>query len=153
MAPVRDARGGFLLLDVALALAIVLLAAAIVWPAIPRGTTSAGLAATVMDVATLLRADRTGALRDGRRVGTVIDLDGRTVQDAGGRTVTVPRDLAFELVTATACALGDQRYQITFNPDGSSCGGVVRLAKSGRSFRIRINWLTGWIDVVGPEQS
>lgn len=137
----------------ALALAVVLMAAAIIWPAIPRGTSSAGLAATVMDVATMLRADRTGAVRDGLRVGTVINLDGRTVRDATGRTVTVPRDLAFEIVTATACSLGGRRYQITFNPDGSSCGGVVRLAKDGRSFRIRVNWLTGWVDVVGPEKS
>jgi len=142
-----------MLLDTILALTIVLLAAAIIWPAIPRGTTSAGLAATVMDVATMLRADRTGAVRDGRRVGTVIDLDDRTVRDAAGRTVRVPRDLAFEVVTATPCSLGDRRYQITFNPDGSSCGGVVRLAKGGRSFRIRVNWLTGWVDVVGPERS
>ena len=113
-------RSGFLLLDMALALAIVLLAAAIIWPAIPRGTSSAGLAATVMDVATMLRADRTGAVRDGQRVGTVIDLDGRTVSDARGRTVKVPRDLTFEVTTATPCSLGDRRYQITFNPDGSS---------------------------------
>lgn len=146
-------RSGFLLLDMALALAIVLLAAAIIGPTIPRGTSSAGLAATVMDVATMLRADRTGAVRDGQRVGTVIDLDGRTVSDARGRTVKVPRDLTFEVTTATPCSLGDRRYQITFNPDGSSCGGVVRLAKGGRSFRIRVNWLTGWVDVVGPERT
>jgi general secretion pathway protein H len=152
MAPVPR-RAGFMLLDVALALAVVLMVAAVIWPALPRRTNAALLSATAMDVATLLRADRTRADRDGTARATVVDLAARMVTDARGRSVRIPRDIDVAMLTAGTCQLSGQRYRIEFRPDGSSCGAVLRLANAGRAFRVRVNWLTGWVDVVGPEKA
>jgi general secretion pathway protein H len=144
----EPSRGaGFMLIDVVLALAILLLIAAVVWPMVGYGTSRTQQAATALDVATLLRVDRAAASRDGRPTGTRIDLDERTVIGATGRRVRVPIDLAIEVTTSPLCIEGPRRFLIVFAPDGSSCGGVVKLKKDSQIYAIHINWLTGIIDV------
>ena len=145
-------RAGFMLIDVALALAVVLMVAAVMWPAMPRATNAARLSATAMEIATMLRADRTAARRTGKPSATVLDLPNRTVK-GGGRSFEVNRGFDFEVLTTAACRQPGERFRIEFRPDGSSCGAVVRIAAGGRAFRVRVNWLTGWVDVVGPEKA
>jgi hypothetical protein len=48
---------------------------------------------------------------------------------------------------------GPGRFAIIFAADGRSCGAVIRLIKNNRDWRIRINWLTGFIDVTAPGQN
>jgi general secretion pathway protein H len=137
-----------MLLDLALALAILLLLFAVVWPLVDRGTSPAQQAATALDIATLLRVDRSSATRDGISTGTRIDVAGRTVTGANGRRVRVPGDLAMEVTTSPRCVEGLQRFVILFAPDGSSCGGFLVLKKGGQAFAIRINSLSGMVDVL-----
>jgi general secretion pathway protein H len=137
-----------MLLDLALALTVVLLVFAIVWPAISRGTSPAQHAATALDIATLLRVDRSSASRDGVMKGTRIDLVRRMVTGTSGRQVRVPADLAMEVTTTTPCSEGVQQFVIQFAPDGSSCGGLLILKKGDSTLAIRIHWLSGMIDVV-----
>jgi general secretion pathway protein H len=146
-------RAGFILIDVALALAILLLIAAVVWPMVGHGTSRIQQAATALDIATLLRIDRAAASQDGRPTGTRIDLGERAVIGATGRRVRVPIDLAIEVTTSPLCSEGPRRFLIVFAPDGSSCGGVVKLKKDGQIYEIRINWLTGMIDVANVEKA
>jgi len=141
-----------MLLDVALALAVVLMVAAVIWPTLPRANNAARLSATAMEVATVLRGDRSRASRDGRPAVSLVDLDRRTVTSAGGRTVKIGAGFDVSVLTTGDCRQSDRRFRIEFRPDGSSCGAVVRLAAGGRAFRVRVNWLTGWVDVVGPEK-
>jgi len=140
--------GGFLLLDMALALTILLLLFAIIWPTFGSGTTSLQESATALDVATLLRSDRTAASRIGRSVATRIDLDRRILISSSGRWVEIPADMTLEVTTGTACMTSVRRFTIVFSPDGSSCGGVIVLKKGGLSYAVRFNWLSGMIDVV-----
>lgn len=137
-----------MLLDLALALTIVLLVFAIVWPAINRGTTPAQQAATAQDIATLLRVDRSSATREGTSKGTRIDLARRVVTGATGRQVRVPGDLAMEVTTTAPCSEGLQQFVIRFAPDGTSCGGFVVLRTGEQALAIRIHWLSGMIDVI-----
>jgi general secretion pathway protein H len=137
-----------MLLDLALALTILLLLFAIAWPLAHRGTSAAQHAATALDIATLLRVDRSLAARDGISTGTRIDVGRRMVTSATGRQVRVPSDLALEVTTTAQCAEGLQQFVILFAPDGSSCGGFVVLRKGEHALAIRINWLSGMIDVI-----
>jgi general secretion pathway protein H len=136
-----------LLLDLALALTILLLLFAICWP-VMRGTSSAQQAATALDIATLLRVDRSSATRDGLPTGTRIDLSRRLVTGATGRHVLIPSDIAIEVTTASHCIEAVQRFVILFAPNGSSCGGLVVLKKGDQALAIRINWLSGMIHVI-----
>jgi general secretion pathway protein H len=137
-----------MLLDLALALTIVLILFAVVWPLGNRGTSTAQQAATALDIATLLRVDRSSATTDGVPTGTRIDAGRRMVTGANGRQVRVPSDLAMEVTTTSQCIEGQQRFVIVFAPDGSSCGGFVVLRKGGYGLVIRVNWLSGMIDVI-----
>jgi general secretion pathway protein H len=143
-----------MLLDLALALTIVMLLFAVVWPVAGSGTSNARQAAIALDIATLLRVDRSSASSQGRSMATRFDLARRTVTGATGRRIDVPADVAMTVTTEARCAEGAQRFAITFASDGTSCGGLVTLSNGIQSYAIRINWLSGMIDVVnGPTAS
>jgi general secretion pathway protein H len=139
---------GILLLDMALALAILLLLFAIIWPTFGNGSTNLQQSATALNIATLLRSDRTTASRTGVPTGTSIDLDRRTLTSATGRSIKIPADIALEVTTGTACMTSVHQFVIAFAPDGSSCGGIIVLKKRSLSYAVRFNWLSGMIDVV-----
>ena len=146
--PADTASSGYMLLDLALALTILLILFAIAWPIVGNGTNNAQHAATAFDIASLLRSDRGLANRNGRLTGTDINLNSRTITSAGGRRIFIPRDLAVEVTTAQECVEGTKRFVITFAPNGSSCGGIILLKKQGNAYAVRINWLSGMIDVI-----
>ena len=153
IATARRRSGGFLLLDMALALTILLLLVAIIWPSFGSGTTVLQESATALDIATLLRGDRTAATRTGVPTGTRIDLDTRILTSANGRSVQVPADVGLEVATGAACITSRHRFLVVFSPDGTSCGGAIILRKGGASYTIRMNWLSGMIDVVYTSRS
>jgi general secretion pathway protein H len=149
----RHSKSGFMLLDMVLALTIMLLLFAIVWPFLGRNTSSAQQAATALDIATLLRVDRATAGKSGVATGTRIDLNRRILVGANGRQILVPADLTLNVLTGTNCRRSASEFIIAFLPDGSSCGGIISLEKNNLSYAVRFNWLTGLIDVVQTTKS
>ena len=76
---------GFTLIEVICVLAIIALLASLVLPAIPRATSRARLEAYALEVASLLTADRTAAIRRRAEVTTALDASARErVPDASG---------------------------------------------------------------------
>lgn len=139
--------GGFLLLDMALALTILLLLFAILWPTFGRGTSSLQQSAIALDIANVLRSDRTSASILGAPTTTRIDLNRRAVLGAAGRRVDIADDIALEVTTGRGCAAATRQFVIVFSPDGSSCGGVIVLRKGSVAYAVRFNWLSGMVDV------
>ena len=145
-------QDGIILLDLVLAVAIFALIVLLALPSMPQGTTPARHAAYVLEVAALLKTDRTAAARTGREVATQIDVPARVVAgSAKGQRVILPEDLSLEVIASDLCASAQGRFAIVFAADGRSCGAVIRIGKGTRDWRIRINWLTGFIDVVAPQ--
>jgi len=144
----RTQSSGYLLLDMALALTVLLLLVAIVWPTFGRGTNSLRQSATALDIATVLRSDRTSASVLGTPTRTLIDLNQRAVIGATGRRVDVADDIVLEVTAGRACATAARQFVIVFSPEGSSCGGVIVLRKGSVAYAVRFNWLSGMIDVV-----
>ena len=147
----RSSQAGIILLDVVLTLAIFGLMALLILPALPRGTTPSRQGAYAAQIAALMKDDRTAAARLGREVATRVDVANRLVSSgSSGATVTLPSDVSLDVIASDLC--GDQagRFAIRFAPDGRSCGAIVRVAKGDLDWRIRVNWLTGLIDIVAP---
>lgn len=141
-----------ILLDVVLALAVLSFVVLLVIPALPIGTTAGRHNAYVLEVAALLKADRTAAARTGREFATQIDVARRTVaSSSSGRGVQLPADLDLEVLASDICTKGPGLFAITFSADGRSCGAAIRISKGSQDWRIRINWLTGFVDVVAPQ--
>ncbi len=142
-----------ILLDVVLAMAVLALLVLLALPTLPRGTTAARHGAYAMEIAALLKADRTAAARGGREVSTRVDVAARRiVSGASARSVALPGDLTLDVIASDLCTVQPGVFAIVFTPDGRSCGAVIRIVKDERDWRIRVNWLTGFVDVVAPDR-
>jgi general secretion pathway protein H len=145
----RTREDGFTLLEVVCVLAIIAILAAIMLPEIPRGTSRSRLEAYAIQVATLLRADRDAAVWRRQSVATEINASARSVRSGvDGRLVRVPSDVHFEALLAARCNQRAAGTTIDFLGSGLSCGGTIRLTRQQAGFDIRVNWLTGGVEVV-----
>ncbi|MFG1393031.1 prepilin-type N-terminal cleavage/methylation domain-containing protein [Xanthobacter agilis] len=140
---------GFTLLEVVCALLIVAALAALALPRIPLGTSRPRLEAFAVETAALLKADRAAAVRQGRFVATEVDAPaGRLRSGSNGRRVHLPGDVRIEALLPRQCGGRRVDAQIGFFPSGMSCGGVVTLARGGAAYDVRVNWLTGGVEIV-----
>ena len=142
-------EAGFTLLEMVCALAIVGLMAAVLLPAIPKQTSRTRLEAYAIETAALLKADRNAAIRRRLDVTTQVDAPSRSLRSgASGQTVRVPKDVRFETLLPRNCDNRPVVASISFFASGMSCGGVIVLAKLDAGYEIRVNWLTGRIEIV-----
>jgi general secretion pathway protein H len=140
---------GFALIEILCVLAIIGLLAAIILPAIPRATSRARLESYAVATAALLKADRNAALRRQVLVTTEIDAAARSIRSGvTGRIIRLPDDVKLDTMLASRCADRNVGRSIDFFPSGMSCGGVIALVRPGMAFEVRVNWLTGGVDIV-----
>jgi general secretion pathway protein H len=144
-----SSQDGFTLLEVVCVVAIIAMLAAILLPAIPRGTSQARLEAYAIQTATLLKADRAAAIRRRTEIATEINALSRAVRSgASGRVLRVPDDVVFEALLASRCNQRASGTTIRFFGSGMSCGGTIALTRLGAGYQVRVNWLTGGIEIV-----
>lgn len=143
---------GFALIEILCVLAIIGMLAAIILPAVPRATTRARLESYAVETAALLKADRSAALRRQIPVATQIDAPSRLIRSGvTGRVVRLPNDVALDALLASRCADRSAGRSIDFFPTGMSCGGTIALRRPGMRFEVRVNWLTGGVDIVSQK--
>jgi general secretion pathway protein H len=145
----RLGERGFALVEILCVLAIIGLLAAIILPAIPRATTRAKLESYAVATAALLKADRNAALRRQIQVATLVDAEARSIRSGvTGRLIRLPSDVTVEAMLASRCADRRTGGSINFFPSGMSCGGVIAMVRPGMGYEVRVNWLTGGVDIV-----
>ena len=145
-------EAGFALIEILCVLAIIGMLAGIVLPAIPRGTSRAKLEAYAVETAALLKADRSAALRRQIQVATQVDAASRAIRSGvTGRVVRLPSDVSVDAILASRCADRNAGRSIDFFPTGMSCGGTIALTRPGMGFEVRVNWLTGGVDIVSQK--
>ena len=148
----RTGQQGFALIEILCVLAIIGMLAAIILPALPRATTRAKLESYAVQTAVLLKADRNAALRRQIQVTTQIDAAARSIRSgATGRMVRMPDDVSLDAIVASRCADRNAGRSIDFFPSGMSCGGVIALKRPGMGYEVRVNWLTGGVDIVAQK--
>lgn len=132
--------------------AIVAILAAIVIPALPRGTSRARVEAYAVEAAAMLKFDRDAAIRNRVSIVTEVDAPGRLMRSgATGRIIRLPDDVRFEALLAARCNSKPAGPTIRFFASGMSCGGAIALTRLGVGYQVRVNWLTGGVDVVPVE--
>jgi general secretion pathway protein H len=141
-----------MLLEMVCAVAMVALLAAILLPRLSRGTSRPRLEAYAVETAALLKADRNAAMRRRVAVSAEVDAAGRAVRSgSSGGIVRVPEDVVFEALLPERCDGRPALSSISFFATGMSCGGSIRLTRLGNWFEVRVNWLTGGIDIVARD--
>jgi general secretion pathway protein H len=139
---------GFTLIEVVAALAIIGLIAALALPLFPRGTTRAGVEAYAMQIAAGLKGDRVAAIRRGQTIATALDADSKSIRfGANGAVLSLPADVGFEALLAQRCAGRADGRIIAFYPAGGACGAAIALSRPGLRLEIRVNWLTGGVEI------
>ncbi|HEY4847455.1 MAG TPA: prepilin-type N-terminal cleavage/methylation domain-containing protein [Methylocella sp.] len=144
----RRGESGFTLLETVCVLAVIAMLAAIALPAFSRGTSRTELEAYALETAALLKADRNAAIRGGIAVVTKLSAISRTIRSgASGDLVQLPQDVGFNAVLARQCGQQAAGTTIQFGPSGMSCGGTIFLSRLGTTLEVRINWLTGGVEI------
>jgi general secretion pathway protein H len=132
--------------------AIVAMLAAILLPSVPRSTSRQRLAGYAVEAAALLKADRTAAVRRNSQVNAQIDPPGHVIRSGStGRALQIPADVSFQATLPRTCNERPARATISFFATGMSCGGTIMLSRLGTGFEIRVNWLTGGIEIATRE--
>jgi len=145
----RRGESGFTLLEIVCVLAVFAMLAAIVVPVLPRGTTRARLESYAIATAALLKADHDAAVRRGTQIVTEVNAASRLIRSgATDRVVRIPNDVAFDALLAARCNKHLVRSTIGFFSSGMSCGGAIALTRLDFGYEIRVNWLTGGVEIV-----
>ena len=140
---------GFTLLEMVCAMALIAILAAVLLPIAPRNTSRARLQAYALETATLLKSDRNAAIRAGADVTTLVDAPSRAIRSgATSQTIRIPDDVRFDALLPRTCQQRAVLSTISFFADGMSCGGAITLARLDMAYEIRVNWLTGRIEIV-----
>jgi general secretion pathway protein H len=145
----RVSERGFTLLEMVGVLALIAMMAAVLLPLIPRHTSRSRLQAYALQTAALLKADRNTAIRRGVDVATLVDATGRSIRSgATADMVQIPDDVRFEALLPQTCNRRQALSTISFFASGMSCGGAIALTRLDAGYEIRVNWLTGRIEIV-----
>lgn len=131
----------FTLLELLVTLLVLVLAAAVVVPAVGRGTASIRARAEVARFSATFRRAREEAITLRERRTVQVDLAARRVAiisgPDGARTAwTLPGDLDVRAVPPEA-------LEVRFDPAGVSSGGQFHLTALGLHFRVTVDPLTG----------
>jgi general secretion pathway protein H len=140
---------GFSLLEVVCVVAIIAMLAAVLLPRMPLGTSRPRLEAYAIEAASLLKADRNAAIRRSVPIVTEVNAMARRIRSGGtGQVLKIPDDVTFQAILPQRCNERPALSTISFFPSGMSCGGALVLTRYGVGYEVRVNWLTGGIDVV-----
>ena len=142
-------EAGFTLIETVCVVAMIAMLAAVAMPAMRPGTSRARMEQIAMSAAALMMADRYSAVRRRATVTTIVDIENREVRSgSSARGVGIPADVDVRVTVADYCRTGRRAAGIDFYPDGLSCGGMLALGRDGAGYEIRVNWLTGGIEIV-----
>jgi general secretion pathway protein H len=145
----NDRENGFTLLEMVCVLALIAMMAAVLLPFIPHQTSRSRLQAYALQAATLLKADRNAAIRRGVDVSTLVDTASRSIRSgATADTIRIPDDVGFDALLPQTCNRRAALSTISFFASGMSCGGAIALTRLDAGYEIRVNWLTGRIEIV-----
>jgi general secretion pathway protein H len=144
-----EAEHGFTLLEMVCVLAVIAMLAAVLLPLIPRQTSRSRLQAYALQTATLLKADRNAAIRHQAEVATLVDAATRSIRSgATSEVIRIPDDVQFDALLPQSCRQRVALSTISFFANGMSCGGTIVLTRLDTGYEVRVNWLTGRIEIV-----
>jgi len=140
----RAGEQGFTLLELIVALGIMALGLAVVFPYFNASRAGYQLRAAAYEIATQLRDARAAAQARNVDQAFIIDVGNRRTWIEGGAAPRAlsPR-LAVDVEVPGAELIGDNLVRLRFFADGSASGGKLILRDGARRATVSVNWLTG----------
>jgi general secretion pathway protein H len=138
---------GFTLVEMLLVLVVLALTAGLVTSRFGARSADDNLQAIAYETASRARAARTVAMRSGIDQVVLIDLADRVVSGGDKSPLQIPTAVDIVAETSAAERPDPSVAAVRFLPNGSSTGGMVRLATGTQAYEIRISWFTGRVSV------
>ena len=142
-----DSVRGFTLLELVVVLIVLALVAVVATPPLIGRLGSVQVQMAAREVAAALRQTRSDAIGANIDLAFAVDTAARTYAIEGRPPRRLPAELAVSLFASESERLGRTAGAIRFFPDGSSTGGEIALAGAGSTFIVRVDWLTGQIQI------
>ena len=139
-----EAQAGFTLLELLVVLVILVLSATAVMSIGRSSLESARVRSFMVEAEALFRDARTSAIENHVQTAVMIDVKGRRLSLEGGRSLAMPQGVSLDAKVAVPKDGG--LPAVRFYPSGASSGGELAFTFRGRSYGLRINWLTGRAD-------
>ena len=146
--PAVSASSGFTLLELLVVLAIMAFALVLVIGYRPPWSGRFELDTLAAELASQLRTVRSEAIVEDRPAAVLFDLAHRRYRAGGATAKQLPAGVSVELLTVAGERRDATSGDILFNPDGSSTGGRIVLARGEARVAVGINWLTGRVSIV-----
>jgi general secretion pathway protein H len=143
----KRAQRGVVLLDVVAALAIVALAAFVLMPGPRSSIGTAELSAEAVRISAEFRKGRAKALTTGSVADVTVDPGNKRIQVDGANPISIRDGVVMNWVTSNQCPIRGGSRALRYLADGRSCGGVMTLSASGREIELRVDWLTGRVEM------
>ncbi len=144
--PISATEKGFTLVELLAVLAIISIALAAFTLNGRGGTDTAKFRATLVNAAAAITDARVRAMKDAKETVFLVDVKARVLGSESQR-IELPQGVA---LSATLAQSGLQRggsAGIRFFPEGTSSGGTLAFTHRGKTFEIRVNWLTGNVSI------
>ena len=140
-----EAQAGFTLLELLVVLVIIALSATAVMSIGRSSLESARVRSFLVEAEAMFRDARTAAIETHAQTAVMIDEKGRRLSMSdGSRMLELPKGVS--LNAKVAVPKEGEIPSVRFFPSGGSTGGQLTFAFRGRSYGLRINWLTGRAD-------
>ena len=94
-----------------------------------------------------VRKGRAKALTTGSVADVTVDPGNKRIQVDGANPISIRDGVAMNWVTSDRCPIRGGTRALRFLADGRSCGGVMTLSASGREIELRVDWLTGRVEM------
>jgi general secretion pathway protein H len=133
---------GFTLVELLAVLAIISLAVAAFTLNGRSGTDTAKFRALLVNTAAAITDTRIRAMKGAVEEDFIIDAKAR-VLGAGEQRIPLPEGVELSATVALTGRQNNGTAVIRFFPEGTSTGGTLAFKHHGKTFEIRVNWLTG----------
>lgn len=145
----KDKTDGFTLVELLVVLVIAALALSVLASnpfGRPRPQSAAALARQISVAIAALEAR---ALSTASSLSVVVDVATHAVI-IGQNRIDLPPNVRLSVKTGAELIVEDGKGMIVFFPDGTSSGGEIILGEpSGPVSIVRVNWITGAVDLIG----
>lgn len=140
-----DAEAGFTLVELLAVLVILVLSATAVLSIGKNSLDSARVRSFLVQTEAMMRQARTVAIENQRETAVLIDSERRRLSFPD-RGLSLDMPAGVTLNAKIAEAKRGEEPGVRFYPSGASTGGELSFGFRGRSYQLRINWLTGRTD-------
>lgn len=140
-------QGGFTLIELMIALAIIALAMGVAGATLLRSGTGFQVQATSSEVIDLLRQARADAVATGQVQMVEFDGADAVFRSSVAQPVYLPDRIEAKVISASSAGRG----RVVFFQNGTSSGGTIEVFSGTRRDVVVVDWLTGSIQREEPE--